>query len=350
MQNNQKGFVNIVAAALILVVFGAGYFLVTKKSIPENQNEIAFSIATVDKIEGWKTYRNELYGYSLEYPPTWYVYDEGVYEARETPYDPQRIVLISPTKRGKIYSGEYELDGAFNIQFKIGSYSKGKGILESEWYEVRDVNIDGASCEEIVATKELTSEIDVWGPTTTYYCEKSGETFMISFENYDLKGTHNKIFDQILSTFKFIDPIVEVGNSNWKTYTNQEYGFEFKYPGNWEIKSEKGLVAALNVQFGVDIEKSGAIGALHVYKNIQDRRSQFNDYLNGFPSRFIAVNGMDVKEISAPGDGGSSSIDYYFEKNGLYYVLLAGEAPWAPQTKGAKETTRIILSTFKFTK
>ncbi|OGG07083.1 hypothetical protein A2872_00160 [Candidatus Gottesmanbacteria bacterium RIFCSPHIGHO2_01_FULL_42_12] len=34
----------------------------------------------------------------------------------------------------------------------------------------------------------------------------------------------------IISTFKFIE---KVDTSTWKTYRNEEFGFEFRYPGNW---------------------------------------------------------------------------------------------------------------------
>jgi len=46
----------------------------------------------------------------------------------------------------------------------------------------------------------------------------------------------NEIFDQILSTFKFIDPTSQVDTSNWQTYRNEEFGFEFKYPHKWETE------------------------------------------------------------------------------------------------------------------
>jgi len=42
------------------------------------------------------------------------------------------------------------------------------------------------------------------------------------------------IFDQILSTFRFLDGDVEDEMSEWKTYRNEEWGFEFKYPSYWE--------------------------------------------------------------------------------------------------------------------
>jgi len=40
-------------------------------------------------------------------------------------------------------------------------------------------------------------------------------------------------FDQILSTFKFVEPAAAVDTSTWKTYTNTEYGFQLIFTDAW---------------------------------------------------------------------------------------------------------------------
>jgi len=67
--------------------------------------------------------------------------------------------------------------------------------------------------------------------------EKEKYCFPISFSipKEGLKKARCKrILNQILSTFKFI----EDKTANWKTYRNEEYGFEIKYPSNFFVESE----------------------------------------------------------------------------------------------------------------
>jgi hypothetical protein len=35
-----------------------------------------------------------------------------------------------------------------------------------------------------------------------------------------------------------IEPPANIDTSNWKTYRNEEYGFELKYPGEWRFQAE----------------------------------------------------------------------------------------------------------------
>jgi len=44
-----------------------------------------------------------------------------------------------------------------------------------------------------------------------------------------------KILSKMLLTFKFFE---QDETANWKTYSNPEVNFIFKYPNNWEIKKD----------------------------------------------------------------------------------------------------------------
>jgi hypothetical protein len=54
-----------------------------------------------------------------------------------------------------------------------------------------------------------------------------------SQQNYYLN-----IYNQILSTFKFTDQNQADPTANWKTYVSKNYGYELKYPSDWNYSSE----------------------------------------------------------------------------------------------------------------
>jgi len=44
--------------------------------------------------------------------------------------------------------------------------------------------------------------------------------------------------EEKISEIKFPEKVVKDETLNWKTYRNEEYGFEIKYPTNWSVKKE----------------------------------------------------------------------------------------------------------------
>jgi len=68
-----------------------------------------------------------------------------------------------------------------------------------------------------------------------YYTKRGENVFEISRVASGLTFADcdkDELFNQILSTFRFIEPI---DTSDWQTYRNQEFGFEVKYPEGWDI-------------------------------------------------------------------------------------------------------------------
>jgi hypothetical protein len=132
--------------------------------------------------------------------------------------------------------------------------------------------------------------------------------------------------------------------ANWKIYTNNEYGFEFKYPNNVNIEHPVSDVFIIKTQ-GIE------------YLQIQ--------YFNTTPQEYYEPNGANF--ISIINLGGKEAKKYYTSKptgegvdkelqNIQYvsYVIVLGEKKWVQiEYYGEKEIANLfdqIISTFKFTK
>lgn len=136
----------------------------------------------------------------------------------------------------------------------------------------------------------------------------------------------------------------------WKTYTNDEYGFEIKYPANgWNllVDAPRGNILHL-IQIGVITESDDFAGSVQLY--IQSGNVDFwlsnkathtreTVYINGLRAEKFYF-GRDLKT--------DTSLTYVFERNNLVYVintsLVIGNKYGISETDISQ-----ILSTFKFT-
>ena len=92
MKNSQKGFIGfpvLIAIVLGLVVVGGGaYFLVHQQSSSQtpSENKDTLQLASTTDTEKLKTYRNEKYGYSFNYPKQYFAFEWPGQTRYEKPY------------------------------------------------------------------------------------------------------------------------------------------------------------------------------------------------------------------------------------------------------------------------
>lgn len=171
---------------------------------------------------------------------------------------------------------------------------------------------------------------------------------------------NNTGLDQILSTFKFIEPISAVP-VDWKTYTNTQYGFEFRYPGDWSAPvPEGGIPMNFGLYLGPLLDAEGK-GVQQFYVSIGALT-----YPSG--GRAGAVT-MDQLLIGLKANSSTSNIQDYMTRDGNRVITWEEsdicKFAWAALQKlDSSDGVNIIgrcttvsnpifqgiLSTFKFTK
>lgn len=208
--------IGIILTVAIIAIGGIWYFVQsTEDKAPAAEEETTVKVSTSspkqktvtkevekDETADWKTYQGKLINLSLKYPSNWTVGEDnkGVYLGEykeETGYigrsnqEPEIILQDSANNRILKVSRR----GDF-----IGSYSKPKEV---------DVIVSGISSKKsywiLMNLSENGSKPDTSVPTySTILLSVNGTKFLIYGEWKEKDTEADKIFDQILSTFKFL--------------------------------------------------------------------------------------------------------------------------------------------------
>jgi len=190
-----------------------------------------FAACPTDETANWKTYRNEQYGFEVKYPLDWNYHTGGGFG----------VITF--------YQGEWGGEG--DILLIVN-----KGFLEEEYQKTKKASEDSNQCllekcsidqfyktpNECKGKCEISeSTISVAGKDCKVIIIKDNpigfsKRVFIGAEDYFLQFISSfkgqAILDQMLSTFKFTGTSTNE-TANWKTYKNEEYGFEIKYPSGW---------------------------------------------------------------------------------------------------------------------
>lgn len=290
----------------------------------------------------WQTYRNEEYGFEIKLPPNW---SAVIIKEQKTAFEDQVLLQLITEK-----TGEYKTVCFFTI------------LSNEDWKVLQNADTTGKPV--FIASRE--------GGTYGYGC--GHEDF--GYENFDefnraveagnlerinngqIMGPYQEFRKLILPTFKFI-PSTSLGTSepipgDWKTYTNEGYEIEVKYPPDWELTFVGNAVYAVPLPsiappYWYSKEKPG-----YGQFELSELESLTADdlKLSSRIEKFIR-NGYDVthvgttsKRIEIEGMPWTQLQDAYIYSNGKRSVRIVLRAT----DNHHKRIIDQILSTFKFTR
>lgn len=155
------------------------------------------------EILKWKTYTSTDLGFSIKYPKDWSYNDKTRYESVNCEPGPgidDKTVLFDRKSLECFGVAHFGLWPAEFIVFVRSDVWNPLKNIPSEKY--KDITVDG---EKAVENYKSASSDGPRCTCTRIYVNHRGKGYMIEFENKDLLGNHEKIHDEILSTFKFLD-------------------------------------------------------------------------------------------------------------------------------------------------
>lgn len=149
-----------------------------------------------------------------------------------------------------------------------------------------------------------------------------------------------------------------ISNSDWQTYINTQYGFEFKYPSDWKIVNEKKVDDQTLLVLDFASPEENAIGKFTANMIIYSGdffSNNLNDLVKVTEQVFgkmdnVTIAGEPGKKIIARSSGGTKKLGLKsaFMHSGLGYEISS--TGWVADENKAVAEVDALLSTFKFTK
>lgn len=166
-----------------------------------------------------------------------------------------------------------------------------------------------------------------------------------------------------------------VNADNWKVYRNQDFGYEVKYPADWELIEAKPRISkeatwAVNILIDSEVQKvtfqekkynmwqgEFQIKVLQIPRSLTLEKwleenepldptggslvqEEFNIKVDGMPAKRLSIFGFDCEIIA---------IDLIYRGN-VYDFTFTGNNPNDPEVKKHKEIYGRMLSSFRFIK
>ena len=332
----------IIIIVIATVITGGGFYLKERIQQAKLEQSGAYNEQQRMGMKGnngqntntsdWKTYQNQKYGFEVKYPANWeYTEQTGSNGA------------VSFGEKGKTYSYEGSTVAPILVDVQTNTKNQTSSDIAKNRNQYR-----GQVTLLQIGGKDAAQVDDYLG--TEVFLVGNGKVYAFSMPIAGDENSYNKIqnvFKSILSSFKLTNEKAIISTTptsaatSWKTYRNDQYGFEVKIPTNWVTDT---LSDGVGVAFNPDPAPCACDALFGGVIRIQQ-----------------AVNGETINDLKNK----DKQITYYREFHDVAvggqkgYVFVSGEFGLALAKIIYRGNVYIfqnellkpeIISTFKFTK
>lgn len=219
-KNNLFKITVIIIGILIAVaLFVNAYLLLNKKeTVTKTSDSTPTATPIIKKTVDWETYIDAVYGFQIDVPPGWYMYPTGGSEGGKAlpgdTFTASNYDLNDPSNFSEMNISDKVIN-PLSIEIGTGSNNNTKSLNEvkQEWIK-NDGDPEGDSLVKNITKSEEIKISNVEAVKfsyknelveTIFIVDKTNHLFQINYYDRDHLASNKKLFDQILSTFKFIE-------------------------------------------------------------------------------------------------------------------------------------------------
>ncbi|MEK7631900.1 MAG: hypothetical protein AAB445_03470 [Patescibacteria group bacterium] len=321
----------------------------TNTSVNVNASTNANTNTAVDPTAGWKTYTNATQGYSVKYPSDWVTQVIDSETGAENPVGEVTTFWSKADYKKLIPDGTEWMPTDTLYYFRV-TYKDASAVANAKDPNTKKLSSTAINVGGVAGVKEVYQ--GAYGNWTVVYLTKGGLTYGLYLP--DKNADQKVLAATILSTFTFLDE-----TAGWKTYTNTQYSFSFRYPSNWSLlksifdpTADEGLAQggdSIAVENSVTGEK---------FQVCPDKRGpgctlfQDGEWTSVKKGRSVgnAQANESIYTFTGPGTCSVCTVRSLISLNKIPVIWTRGDFLLVTGTNASFVNVNQILSTFAFTK
>ncbi|OHA50533.1 MAG: hypothetical protein A3A97_03090 [Candidatus Terrybacteria bacterium RIFCSPLOWO2_01_FULL_40_23] len=159
----------------------------------QEETEVNLPDISVSYVSNWEIYQNTQYGFEINYPKEWFLEEQTIEDSE--------IFGVSISSQQVLEDSNQEKYFIVSIMPNVFTEQDLAMNGEAAGYKFQSIDFLGLPSNKLI----VTGENELGKPSTSILFNRNSKGWLISHNNYDMTGNHNPVYDEIFSTFKFID-------------------------------------------------------------------------------------------------------------------------------------------------